>query len=72
MSLFLTQKFLKKYINRPESYFSIKKHEIFGGVLSFDNMRGIFFCTLRRSKDVIFHEKNIHEILLDLFRKQFV
>ena len=24
--------FYKKYINRPESYFPFKKHEIFGGV----------------------------------------
>ena len=30
---------------------------------------GIFFGTLRRSKDVIFREKKkIHKILLDLFR----
>ena len=37
-------------------------------VLSYDNLR-VFFRTLRRSKDVIFHEENIHKILLDLFRK---
>ena len=30
---------------------------------------GFLGGTLRRSKDVIFHEKNIHKILLDLFRK---
>ena len=33
-------------------------------LLSYDNMLG-FFQMLRRSKDVIFHEKNIHKILLD-------
>ena len=34
-------------------------------LVSYDNMR-FFFRTLRRSKDVIFHEKkNIHKILLD-------
>ena len=32
-------------------------------LLSCDNMR------LRRSKDVIFQEKNIQKILFDLFRK---
>ena len=37
-------------------------------LLSYDIMR-VFFRTLKRSKDVIFHEKNIHKILLDLFRK---
>ena len=28
-----------------------------------------FLSTLSKSKDVIFHEKSIHRILLDLFRK---
>ena len=28
-----------------------------------------FFDTQRKSKDVIFHEKNIHKILLDLFKQ---
>ena len=63
--IFEPQIFLKKDINRPESYFSSKKHEIFGGVLSYDNMRDFpfFFLvrwggggTLRRTKDVIFHD----------------
>ena len=38
-------------------------------MLSHDNLRSFFFRTLRRSKDVIFREENIHKILLDLFRK---
>ena len=29
---------------------------------------GSFFRTLRRSKDMVFHEKNVQKILLDLFR----
>ena len=38
-------------------------------LVSYDNMRGFFPRMLRGSKDVIFHEKNILKILLDLFRK---
>ena len=59
---------VKKYINRPESYVSIKKNMKYSAtlpmfliwrenLLSFDNIRVFFFRTLRRSKDVIFHEK---------------
>ena len=35
--------FIQNTVNRPESYFSVKKHEIFGGVLSYDNMPEFFF-----------------------------
>ena len=42
-----------------------KKHEIYSAAY-------FHMTTLRRSKDVIFHDKNIHKIPPDLFRKQFV
>ena len=73
--IFYSTIFIQNTVNRPESYFSVKKHEIFGGVLSYDNMREFFFFffffTLRRSKDVIFHETNIHKILLDFWRSRY-
>ena len=66
MSLFVTQKLKKNALTDQNLTFPFIKHEIFGGVFG----GGIFFGTLRRSKDAIFHEKkNIHKILLDLFRK---
>ena len=37
--------------------FPFKIHEIFGGALSYDNTWDFLGGTLRRSKDVIFHEK---------------
>ena len=62
-------------------YFPFEKHEIFRRrcpcfsygakyypCFHITTCRG-FFRTLRRSKDVIFHEENIHKILLDSFRK---
>ena len=49
---------LKNALTDQNLTFPFKKHEMFGGVLSYDNMRDFFFFdTLRRSKDVIFHEK---------------
>ena len=38
-------------------------------LLSYDNMRVFFFACSGGQRDVIFHEKNIHKILLDLLRK---
>ena len=38
-------------------------------LLSYDNMRVFFFARSGGQRDVIFHEKNIHKILLDLLRK---
>ena len=38
-------------------------------LLSYDNMRFFFFRTPGGQRDVIFHEKNMHKILLDLLRK---
>ena len=38
-------------------------------LLSYDNMRFFFFARSGGQRDVIFHEKNIHKILLDLLRK---
>ena len=68
--IFEPKTFLKNKLTDRNLTFAFKKHEVFGGVLSYGNMRDFFFATLRRSKDVIFHEKkNIHRILLDLFRK---
>ena len=59
--------FLKNTLTDQNLTFPFKKHEIFGGVLSYDNMGDFFLGMLKRSKDVIFHEKkNIHKILLDL------
>ena len=43
-----------------------------GNLLSYDNMRVFFFARSGGQRDVIFHEKNIHKILLVLLRKQFV
>ena len=63
--------------------FHLKKHEIFGGVAHVSHIVlktyfhmttcGIFFFARSEGqRDVIFHEKNIHKILLHLFRKKFV
>ena len=50
--------FLKNTLTDQNLTFPFKKHEIFGGVLSYDNMGDFFFFgTLRRSQDVIFHAK---------------
>ena len=49
--------FLNTALTDQNLTFAFKKHEIFGSVLSYGNMRDFFFATLRRSKDVIFHEK---------------
>ena len=39
-------------------------------LLSYDNMRVFFFFARSGGqRDVIFHEKNFHKILLDLLRK---
>ena len=38
-------------------------------LLSYDNMRVFFFARSGGQTDVILHEKNIHKILLELFRK---
>ena len=39
-------------------------------LLSYDNMRVFFFSNAQEVKQVvIFHEKNMHKILLDLLRK---
>ena len=51
--------FLKNTLTDQNLTFPFKKHEIFGGVLSYDNTGDFFFGMLRRSKDVIFHENKI-------------
>ena len=38
-------------------------------LLLYDNMRLFFFARSGGQRDVIFREKNIHKILLHLFRK---
>ena len=76
MPLFLTQNFCKKIHKQTRILLLHLKNMKYSTALpmfliwrknlvSYDNMR-FFFRTLRRSKDVIFHEKkNIHKILLD-------
>ena len=39
-------------------------------LLSYDNMRLFFFARSGGKRDVIFYEKNIHKILLDLLGDQ--
>ena len=59
-------------ISDPKFTFPFKKHEIFGGVVHLSDMTTCEFFFFARSggqTDVIFHGKNIHEILLDLLRK---
>ena len=65
----------------PKFTLPFKKHEMFGGVvhvshmarkLPYFHMTTCGFCFFALSgvqRDVIFHEKNIHKILLDLLRK---
>ena len=50
---------LKNTLTDQNLTFPLKKHEIFGGVLSHGNMRDFFFATLRRSRDVIFMKEKI-------------
>ena len=77
--IFDPKSFVKNTFTDQNLTFPFKKHEIFGCVahvshmarkltFQYDNMRFFFFRTLRRSKDMIFHEKNVQKILLDLFR----
>ena len=73
--------FCKKYINRPESYFSIeKKHEIFGGVAHVSHIAlktyfhmttcGFpFFARSEGQRDVIFHEKKYSQNSASLGQK---
>ena len=50
--------FLKNALTDQNLTFAFKKHEIFGRQRTFIwKHAGFFFATLRRSKDVIFHEK---------------
>ena len=61
--------FLKNTLTDQNLTFPFKKHEIFGGVLSYDNT-GDFFWHAQEVKGCDFSRKqNIHKILLDLFRK---
>ena len=62
----------------PKFTLPFKKHEMFGVVhvshmarkLTFIRQRaGFFFTRSGGQRDVIFHEKNIHKLLLDLLRK---
>ena len=76
--IFDPKRFAKNTFTDQNLTFPFKKHEIFaalpmfliwrGNLLSSMTTCGFFFRTLRRSKDMIFHEKNVQKILLDLFR----
>ena len=63
----------------PKFSFPFKKHKMFGGVVHVSHMARkltfirqhafFFFARSGGQRDVIFHEKNIRKILLDLLRK---
>ena len=48
---------LKNTLTDQNLTFPLKKHEIFGGVLSHGNMRDFFFCHAQEVKGCDFHEK---------------
>ena len=75
VSLFLTQQFLYKIPSTDQNLtFPLKNMKYLAAyfhMTTCGNFFFFFFFTLRRSKDVIFHETNIHKILLDFWRSRY-
>ena len=72
--------FIKNTLTDQNFTLPFKNHEIFGGVAHVSDMAQkltfirqhsgfFFFARSGGQRDVIFHKKNIHTILLNLFRK---